>query len=492
MRRASLFAVLLAALANTASGQALTDLHITAGIVDADGTSRPLSGYALLISEEPPSAAPRRILIGADGTASVRIRPGTYTVESDQPLIFRGKAYTWTRHVTIVAGQDADLVLNASNAQIEATTATDTPAATITADRSRDRQRQSAESVVAVWTPTTHGSGFLIDAKGLIATTRTVVSAPSGLEVQLPSDVKVAARLLAADAMRDVAILWIDPVVVATMRPVVPQCPATAKAAATASPAVNELSINGIRLRGLQRMTSGDADIDIDGLCELLPLAEQEMADAMPPPAVHLPVEPPQTLSVDGLAVAAKKRAGSLNPSQISSSDFQVAFITPLQVYATLEGPQSRRLLGRTVVPPLFEFGNWADYVADYPAVLLIRVTPKMVESFWTSIGRVAARTQGMDLPRLAHAKTGFARLRLFCGDDEVTPVHPFTIEQPVSERESVSEGLYAYDPATVAPRCGSVRLMLYSEKEPDKADTRVIDMRIVEQVSQDFATPSR
>ena len=63
----------------------------------------------------------------------------------------------------------------------------------------------------AIWTPTTHGSGFLIDAKGLIATTRTVVSTPSGLEVQVSSDVKVAARLLAADAMRDVAILWIDP-----------------------------------------------------------------------------------------------------------------------------------------------------------------------------------------------------------------------------------------------------------------------------------------
>src|SRR5262245_48823318 len=99
MRHAALFAALFAATASATSGQALSVLHITARFVDADGTSRPMSGYALLISDEPPSAAPRLVRIGADGSASVRLRPGAYTVESDVPLVFRGKAYTWTQHV---------------------------------------------------------------------------------------------------------------------------------------------------------------------------------------------------------------------------------------------------------------------------------------------------------------------------------------------------------------------------------------------------------
>ena len=62
-----------------------------------------------------------------------------------------------------------------------------------------------------------------------------------------------------------------------------------------------------------------------------------------------------------------------------------------------------------------------------------------------------------MDLPPLTHVKVGFARLRLFCDDAEVTPIHPFTIEQPVSEKESVSEGLYVFDPDAIGPQCRSV-----------------------------------
>jgi hypothetical protein len=295
----------------------------------------------------------------------------------------------------------------------------------------------------------------------------------------------VAARLVATDAMRNVAILWVDPAVVRTMRPAGSPC------ATTTSSAVHQLVTDGIQLQGLSRLTSGHAEVDVDGLCELLPLAQQQLAEAAPPPATHLPVEP-SPISADNLAAAARARAGSLTPSHITSSDFDVAFITPLQVYAALEASAPRRQLGRTVVPPLFDFGNWAEYVADYPRVLLVRVRPKMVESFWTTVGRVAARTQGMDLPPLTHVKVGFARLRLFCGDAEVTPIHPFTIEQPVSEKESVSEGLYVFDPDAIGPQCRSVRLTLYSEKEPAKGDDRTVDMAIVTQLSQDFMTLGR
>ena len=36
-----------------------------------------------------------------DGTADVRLRPGNYTVESEQAVAFHGKSYHWTQTLDI-------------------------------------------------------------------------------------------------------------------------------------------------------------------------------------------------------------------------------------------------------------------------------------------------------------------------------------------------------------------------------------------------------
>jgi hypothetical protein len=121
--------------------------------------------------------------------------------------------------------------------------------------------------------------------------------------------------------------------------------------------------------------------------------------------------------------------------------------------------------------------------------VLLIRVTPKLVTGFWTSVARGAAWTQGVSLPPIKHFKAGFSRMRVFCGDAEVTPIHRFKLEQRVSESDAIDEGLYVFDPGALGPHCGPVKLVLYSEKEPEKGDTRLVDPRVLLQIWQDFAS---
>jgi hypothetical protein len=95
---------------------------------------------------------------------------------------------------------------------------------------------------------------------------------------------------------------------------------------------------------------------------------------------------------------------------------------------------------------------------------------------------------QGLSLPPFKHFSSSFLRLRAFCGDREVTPIHPFKIEQPISETDAVYEGLYVFDPGALGPQCASVKLVLYSEKDPEKAETRVVDAKVVNQIWQDFA----
>lgn len=47
---------------------------------------------------------------------------------------------------------------------------------------------------------------------------------------------------------------------------------------------------------------------------------------------------------------------------------------------------------------------------------------------------------------------------------------------------------LKQFDPAAFGPACGTVRLTVYSENEPDKGDARVVDQKVLEQITQDFA----
>ena len=64
-------------------------LHIKVVLLDGERHAIPVAHHALLISDDPPSLPPRRVLTGADGTVDVRLRPGKYAIESDRPVAFR-------------------------------------------------------------------------------------------------------------------------------------------------------------------------------------------------------------------------------------------------------------------------------------------------------------------------------------------------------------------------------------------------------------------
>jgi len=531
--------IALVAVGPGAAGQAVSVLHIKVVLVDADRTATPIARHALLISDNPATAAPRRIVTSMDGAADVRLPPGNYTVESDQPVAFRGKAYQWTQNVDIVAGRDAVLELTADNAEVEtasaATSAMETdPWVTL---------RQWLDSVVGLWTPTAHASGFLIGENGLIATNQRVLGTATLVEVQITPAVKVAARVLVADAARDVAVLWINPAAVASVRPVPLGC-ADAKPSVTdgqkifaiqapllqdkgpTSGTVSQLSahafvsdlalssggaggpvftpggavigLSSVDERATTERRGSSRVVRIDDVCEVVSAAEPKMKTVAAPDATHLPVEPTRVFPVEALERAVQTRAGSLSPYQISSSDFDVSFMTPVQTYGAQHQTArvNRRDRSRTgpatdmeqmVVRTLMEFGSWSPYVADFPPVLLVRVTPKLVEGFWTKVARGAAQTQGMAIPPIKRFKSGFSRMRAFCGDAEVTPIHPFRIETRVSDNDGIYEGLYVFEPEALGPACGAVKLMLYSEKEPEKGDTIVADPGVVQRIWQDF-----
>jgi len=93
------------------------------------------------------------------------------------------------------------------------------------------------------------------------------------------------------------------------------------------------------------------------------------------------------------------------------------------------------------------------------------------------------------------HFKTDFRAMKLLCGEREVTPIHPGKVEHRVSVSNAAVrvndltyEGFYTFAADAVDPTCGVVTLMLFSEKEPNKSEVKVLSPKLVQKLWDDFA----
>jgi hypothetical protein len=530
--------VLCAVLVASLAAQGGSVVHITVAVTDGAGAPMRLPRYALLISQNPSSAAPRRVVTGVDGKVDVRLTPGNYTIESDEPLILNGKSYSWTRTLD-VGTTDQNVDFTADDADVEAAT----PASSefLVDSNPSVLLAQWQNSVIALWTPTTRASGVVVDRGGFVATSQRAIADATLVEVQMDRAVKVAGRVLTVDAAADVAIVAVDPSVTAALDPLPLGCAVTpipglrqgqrlvtigaplrgAKeigtgvvarvdgAIAAADFRLSEGSIGGPVFSSDGRAIGVSSTVDDEDerrrrdarivpasvICDAIAAAKR----VMPRPATssaRLPVEPERAFPADALKGVTPTTTDTLAGYRLSTSDFDVTLLTPPVVYGAHRDARSAaaRSVGRTATTPTrdgvdpTDFGDWSSYFADLPPVLIVRVTPKLAEGFWTTLARGAAYTQGVALPPIRHFKPGFSKMRLFCGDAELVPIHPFMLAQRVSETDAVHEGLYVFDAQAVGPQCGAVRIGLYSEKDAGKEDRKAFDPKVVQRVWDDFA----
>ena len=108
------------------------------------------------------------------------------------------------------------------------------------------------DSVVGIWTPATHGSGFLVDARGLVVTNQRGIGAATSAEYSSPAN----GRWRRASSPRTPSATsppQIDPTAVAGVRPVPLVCTPSGK---PPEEGVDIFTI-GEPLRGEKDMTSG-------------------------------------------------------------------------------------------------------------------------------------------------------------------------------------------------------------------------------------------
>jgi S1-C subfamily serine protease len=508
----------------------LNVLHISVSIVDQNGQPMPVPRFRLQVSDNPATALPRRLITSLDGKVDIRLAPGNYSVESEKPLISGGKSYQWSVTVDVVLGRDAKIELTGTNAEVaEATDSSgSTAAATIEADPSTLLGRWQ-DSVVAIWTATAHGSGVLIDSSGLIAADQQVIGTSSSVEVQLSPAVKVEGSVVASDAMRGIALIRIAPSIASAAKALPLECDTTPETltvgqliTALEAPlnrrrdtrvgAIESVLANFIdtdlvasdsgsggpvfapsgRLIGLTTLVRESSDrpsnraraIRTKRVCEFLDSAAEKIKSTPAPTATQLPVEPANAGLADAATVPAKASTSNVTLYRVATDNFTIEFITPNRLMAARDKPPSAP---PGQLDPLSEFSNWTEYVDGLPPVLLVRVTPKFAEGFWTKIGRGVAMTQGVSIPSIKRPTGDFGSMRARCGDTEIIPVHPFKLEHKLSEKDTLIEGLYAFDPGALTPACAAVTLHVFSEKDPRKPEAIVVNPKVLERVSQDF-----
>jgi S1-C subfamily serine protease len=484
----------LISLAAALSAQTTSGLHIQVQLTNTDGSAIPMRGVVLLISDNPATGEPKRVTTTADGTVDVNLRPGNYTVESDQPVAFQGQGYQWTQVVDVLSGQRTTLVLTPKNAEVGAISASAKPVDASSIVLFNERQA----SIVELWSPTGHAAGFIVDAKGLIVTNQRSLGDATTVEVQVSPSIKVPGRVLAADRARDIEIVWIDPQTIASMPPLAVNCDANVPRN-TASPEIFTITIpmlgrkditwgtigNLTLMRGssggpvfaqdgklIGLTTDGDLEhenrapahvIPIGNLCEPLAAALKKTEGDTPPPATRLPVEPVATAPLT--KPPSTRTSGTIEQPRIIASDFEIALVRPMPLGEF-----------RVQATKPEDFGDWYEYMLQAPPLLYLRAVPKLEESLMMKLGRAAAATQGAIIPPIPRLKASFLKMRAYCGGEEVLPIHAFTIERSPDPKNSVKEGLYAFDPAVLGANCPGVTVQLYSVKEPNKPEIKTID----------------
>ena len=493
-------------------------LRVRVVLPDGTGAPIPLPRVVFLVSDNPATGEPRRVRTDANGMIELKLAPGSYTVESDRPVAFGGKAYSWTQFVDVVPGKETVLDLTAKNAEVEAaTTATTTTAAPVEAS-SAVLLSKFHDSVVEIWTPTRHAEGFLIDSRGLIATAHSVINGATAVEIEIRTRTdhfKVPGNVIVDDRATGAAIVWIDPTAMASIAPLELRCGATDRPAAHYEDEISTIAapmltgkdvLDGVVTRvtsqaifadlRISRETAGgpvfnsDGDllgissieedptrftrvaawtIPIEKACAALEMAAKTIAGGSPPKGVRLPIETGAGSSVTSMA--AKQPKAQL--TTIKASDFDITLMTSTQAR---DGSSS---------DPRTDFDNWTDYLRYTPPVLLVRVSPQFEESFWKTLARGAAMTQGVNLPPLKNFTSNFVRMRAQCGETEVLPIHPFVIERRVNDKQTIREGLYVFALDAFGPQCSTIRFSMFSEKDPKQGDTKMIDPKLFEQVTK-------
>jgi len=543
----SLAAFLLLSSAPSTRSQADTaKLKVRAVLVDKDLNQKPVPKLTFVLAPfDGPVGEAITGKTGFDGNGELQIAPGKYRLSTPDPVEFQGKKYSWEVDV-VVSLPESSVELSNDNAKVTAGAAT-APGRKVDELTTLFQKYQNA--VVTVWSEVGSGTGFCVDKAGLIVTNQHVIGPSALISVQFDAKRKVSATVLAFNPEKDVAVLWANPsafpeMIVAPIaksetgkesviegeRVFTIGSPLSQRKILTSGMAskvearaiISDININhgnsgGPLFNSVGEVVgittfraSGPGIAGIVRIEEALPILEQarkKMGDGTLPSARYLPVEPTDTYPLDALKETISAEKFNRHPYLFSDSGFDVTMVTPVLKYrndvevqlaaAKEKGKRTKKhdAAIQNTFEPLQDLYGWAEYVGEYRPILLVVARPQLRETFMSALGRgLASSGGGYGGPAHLKYKTDFFRMRLLCGGKEVEPIQPGKAASVVNAHnafvnvtDATYVGVYSYPANALQPSCGQIALELYSEKEPDKPNRKVLDSKAVDRIWADF-----
>jgi hypothetical protein len=519
----------------------LVKVKVRVILVDHDLNQKPVP--FLLVSLKS-GAKSSEVKTGLDGTVETKLPPGKYMITTPKPAELGDRRFSWNMTLTITGAQEnVDLTNdNAKTEQISSPVSASTGESSGGGDLTEHFKRLK-NTVVTVISESGHGTGFFVDGKGLLLTNQHVVGNSDYLAVQFDREHKIPARLIAADPQKDVALLSVN------LAALPNAAPAPLSRAAAGKPAVQEgervftigspLTLDKIITTGIVSKvephtiisdininpgnsggplfngagqviglttfgTRGEGGPGVSGIVrieEALALLDQNRAKATGTvPGTLLPVEPLTPYPVEGLKQALKVDKFDPRPYYLAAGDFNIALSTPPFDYRE---EAERRLAAERVHKKRNKKNEqstenaddsdapkqWEEDAGAHPAVFGIYVMPQAKEGFGSALGRSFISTSAAKLK----FKTDFQKMKLFCGDKEVQPIHPGRVpvtvsvqNQAVKMDDSTYKGAYLFPPDAVNPDCGVVKLAIYSSKSEEPV-IKTLDEKSVQHIWADF-----
>jgi hypothetical protein len=398
--------------------------------------------------------------------------------------------------------------------------------------------KATRDGVFTVFGDHGHGSGFLIDDRGLVLTNAHVVHSSHKISVQLDDSTRVRANLLIEDESKDIAVLSISPDVVRSRpilkladRPVEEIAFEGEKVLAIGSPLnqtriltsgivskveegalISDVSINpgnsGGPLLNLDSEviainTFRDPSLGGPGVSGSVPItiaarlitkAKETQAESQPPSADLLPVTPRQAFPPYCLRWAGK-RCYKADNYTILAGGFQISVITPPRRYF-LETAEEQRLAGKRrkresaagvdrpdMYDPLGErLQEWRQYVGDYAPLVLFHVTPKIGTTYY---GHHVYEFKG-DLQDFELRREHDSVVEVFQSMD-MMPVSVSVVG--ASMDDIAQQGVFAYlcDPFTDEFVGSNLVIIIRDLKKPGQTIEVPIPRPVLEQVWVDF-----
>jgi hypothetical protein len=370
-------------------------------------------------------------------------------------------------------------------------------------------------SVFLVETESGHGTGFLVDASGVILTNHHVISGSLYLAVAVDPRRKYPAVVVVTDPLRDLALIRVNPAAVEGVPPLrFTDDPTGVRIGDRVLAIGSALTGDGSLLTtGIVSRVSADtviADLNVNpgssggplldlsgqviGICTFhlkaatgpglagvvrahVALQTVAMGDAslvQPPPAEPLPV----ASLIPYPSVALLERAAAVdNLSNYAVADrgMRIHVLTPPAVYFEAHEVEIRKLRGSRVQgrssSPIGSGRHtyaWQAQTGGVEAIVGIRVVPEQ------------------------HRAGGVVRLRLFRNGVEVAPIVPGRFCGPTGRyvrhpRPENCLALYQYAPEAFAPG-GELELFVYSEPDRVKPRRWKLPRALVDRVWSDFA----